>query len=118
VRIFPALFLLALCSGCQTTRDLYNWGRYEPLTYATLAKPHEISFGEQTILLEEDIEIGRSKDLLPPPGLYAHLAYLYLQAGDVDSAVGAFQREKELYPESEVFVDQMLNKLINPVPLS
>lgn len=118
MRIFPAIFLVVICSGCQTPRTLYNWGRYEPMTYATLAKSDEISFEEQTIFLEEDIEIGRSKDLLPPPGMYAHLAYLYLQMGNVDSAVGAFEREKELYPESEKFVDRMLNQLINPKPSS
>ena len=88
------------------------------MTYAALAKPETVSVDEQIIFLEEDIEIGRSKDLPAPPGMYAHLGYLYLQTGNVDKAVAAFETEKTLFPESEAFINRLLDKLINPEPVS
>jgi hypothetical protein len=88
------------------------------MTYATLAKPETVSMEEQILFLEEDIEIARSKDQSPPPGMYAHLGYLYVQVGNLDKAVGAFETEKALFPESEAFIDRMLDKLINPEPVS
>lgn len=93
---------------------MYSWGKYEPLSYSALTKPETVSAEEQIAALEEDLEIAKSKNKTTPPGVNAYLAYLYLKIGNVDYAVAAFEREKTLFPESEVFIDRLLEKLISP----
>lgn len=104
--------LSLMFSGCETTRPLYSWGRYEPLSYSALTET--VSAEEQIAVLEEDLEIAKSENQATPPGVNAYLGYLYLKIGNVNYAVTAFEKEKTLFPESEVFIDRLLEKLISP----
>ena len=55
-----------------------------------------------------DVAEAETKGLLVPPGVYAHLGYMYLLQGNAAAARDALQTEKRLYPESETFVDRLL----------
>ena len=102
--------LFFLC-GCETTKPLYHWGSYETLTYAQFAKAERLSPGEQLIHLEEDLQKARSKNLSPPPGMCAYMGYLYLENGEPAKGHSFFEKEKELFPESEAFMDLVLQKI-------
>lgn len=65
----------------------------------------------QIARLSADIENARAKGIAVPPGVHAHLGYMYLLQGNEAAAVDEFSSERELYPESAVFIDGLLKKL-------
>ncbi|MCG8528041.1 MAG: DUF4810 domain-containing protein [Opitutales bacterium] len=101
---------LMIC-GCATNRPIYYWGNYATLNYGSFTKPDEIPIEKQIDLLELDIEKAKSKDLSVPPGNYAQLGYLYLELGNLEEAVGAFETEMSLFPESQVFIKRLLDSI-------
>ena len=99
---------VAMLSGCQTRKSLYNWGNYETVNYLTYAKPGKATLDYQREQLEDDLE--DSSKLGAHPGLHAQLGYVYFQLGRVDDAVKQFAAEKTLFPESTIFMDRMIDK--------
>lgn len=55
----------------------------------------------------ERFESGRSK---LPPGIYAEYGYFLVASGKTDEGVEMFQKEKQLYPQSHVFMDRLIKK--------
>jgi len=108
-----SLVLLAaalLCAACGTS-SLYYWGDYEDSVLTVSSLPDGFDVDEQIDLLETQVEQSNNKGLGVPPGLHAHLAYLYSFRGDIASARNNLLREKELFPESAVFVDGLIARL-------
>lgn len=107
--------LLLLCSvaltGCSTPRTLYHWGSYEEQIYATYAEPGKFPPEQQLADLEKDIQLMQASNSAPPPGFNAHLGYLYFQTGKADRALQAFETEKKLYPESNVYMNRLIARL-------
>jgi hypothetical protein len=104
------LALLALAASCASgPEELYLWGSYEECVWGTCSG--EAAAAEEIRLLAEDVERARSEGQKDPPGLHAHLGYLYLVTGNPESAASEFRTEKELWPESAVFMDRLLEKL-------
>lgn len=107
-----ALSLLILCltvSGCQST--LYHWGNYENVIYLSYNAPDKATAEKQIHILEEDLEKARSADKALPPGFLAHLGVLYLQTGQTDKALNAFEGEKLKFPESTKLMDRFIEKM-------
>ena len=104
--------LVALLGGCQNTSNLYHWGFYEGLIYSNYAEPGRHATETQIEYLERDIAKAAAKDLKNPPGLYAHLGYLYHLAGQEDKAIQAFEAEIQYFPESKHFMTDIQSKLI------
>ncbi|KXU36897.1 hypothetical protein AXE65_04450 [Ventosimonas gracilis] len=116
-RLLLMLLAALLLTGCAGNgkRSLYAWGDYPDHTYRYL-KGEEQGWHEDISALEEHArkaEAGR-RDL--PPGFRAHLALLYLKAGQPDLAIGYLQAEKKAFPESSVFIDFQLKGLKNINP--
>lgn len=109
-RLLPGLVLLLLLAGCQTARPLYFWGQYEALIYQSYVSPEKASADVQVTKLKADLEKAKSADLPSPPGLHAHLGYLYYTLGRFDEAQAEFETEKQLFPESAVFIDRLLQQ--------
>ena len=109
--IFAAGVGSLVLAGCQTAQPLYYWGDYEPLTYATFAKPDKASPESQVAQLEENLQKSAAQNRQVGPGFHAYLGYLYLQLGKTDAAAQQFQTEKALFPESGQLMDRMLTKL-------
>lgn len=107
--IFGLAGILAL-AGCQTHRPLYYWGNYEAMGYLSYSKPEKATLENQRQELEEDIEKAKGRNLAVHPGLHAQLGYVYYQLGRIDDAVGEFEKEKTLFPESAIFMDRMIQK--------
>jgi hypothetical protein len=106
-----AVAVLATASGCTQTTDIYRWGEYEDLVYAMYVKPGTADPGTQALELAEDVARTESEHRRVPPGVHAHLGYLYYLQGNIDAAFVEFQTEKELFPESTVFIDGMIARM-------
>jgi hypothetical protein len=108
----PTCFLLilaALASGCATPPgDHYYWGNYQPLILAMYVEPGSVDPFTQIEKLTEDLQQAEANGQAAPPGLYAHLGMMYALNGDVALAEDAFRQERELFPESAVFIDGMM----------
>ncbi len=110
-----ALAGAAALSGCAPRQGaLYRWGSYEELVYDMYARPGKADPGTQIAKLTEDIERAQAEGTRVPPGVHAHLGYLYATQGQTDLAAAAFTTEKQLFPESAVFVDGILARMIKP----
>jgi len=110
--IFTAAALVSALAGCASRPpNLYTWGNYEELVYASHASPGSIPPEKQIEILEADFHKAVAKDERMPPGWHANLGYLYLQIGRVDEGRHELLNEKTQYPESGVFVDRLLANL-------
>jgi hypothetical protein len=106
-----AISILLLSTSCQAPRQIYYWGNYESVLYATYDKPGKQSPQEQAQKLEEDLTKAAAKNLQPNPGLHAQLGYLYFQLGKFDAAEKEFIAEKTQFPESAALMDRLIAKL-------
>jgi hypothetical protein len=113
--VLPALFAVALVSGCQAPpRTLYYWGSYEGVTYLGNTQPDKFTPAVQVAKLQEDIQRAAAANATVNPGLHAHLGYLYAQLGQADLARKELETEKALFPESAPFIDRLLNQEKKP----
>lgn len=103
-----------MLTGCASSPPaMYAWGSYELMLYATYAAPGSVGIDEQIDLFENEL----SQAAHPmPPGWYAHLGYLYEQAGRLELARDAFLAEKADYPESTVLMDRFLQAMADAGP--
>ena len=90
------LLVVLTLAGCGPG-PLYYWGRYERLVYAMYAEPGNADPPEQIDLLREDVAVAQAKGGAVPPGVHAHLGYMYLLEGD-----GAAARRPTTSPPSRV----------------
>lgn len=95
-------------TGCQTSQGLYNWGGYEDSLYEYYKDP-----AEQEVLAKRLMTLIEDETARIPPGIYAEYGTLLLQQGKTDEAIIFFEKEKELWPESQALMDTMINALTN-----
>jgi len=109
-KYFAAWLTLALlmATGCKSP-DMYYWGHYESVVYDRYAHPDKASPELLAAQLEEDLQKAASLNKPVPPGFHAQLGYLYAQEGKTDMARKEYEKEKQMYPESSVFMDRFLN---------
>ena len=100
-----------LLVGCTQKQSIYRWGVYESLVYDMYAKPGKADPGTQVAKLSEDIARTQAEGKRVPPGVHAHLGYMYYLQGNTDAAQQEFATERELFPESATFVDGILKRL-------
>jgi hypothetical protein len=101
--VLTAAWLLSACAAHPTT---YNWGTYNTSLYAYYKDPAKV---DALLASMQAIIDGAAKGKgAIPPGIYAEYGYLQMQRGNDAAAVAAFQQEKQHWPESTVFMDQML----------
>jgi hypothetical protein len=109
-QLFGFVLISLIAIGCSSN-TLYNWGEYENFLYQRYVKPGKITPQQEITELEAHLEQTYAKELLPPPGLHAHLGYLYINDGQYDRAVEHFNIEKKLFPESSTFIDGILKRI-------
>lgn len=107
---YTLLLLISVLAGCTTPQTLYSWGTYPQQNYLMYAAPEKATATEQTTKLEAEVEKSKAKGLAVPPGLYAHLGLLYLQMQNSQKATQYFELERQVYPESTVLMDRLLQK--------
>ena len=99
-------------SGCAAkgSGPIYMWESFPKLQYDALLR-QGFSPEEQIRTLEAHAEKARSAKAALPPGFRAHLGMLQLGVGNIDRARELWQSEKTSFPESSVYIDQLLKKL-------
>lgn len=110
LKLFPIAILLMLAvTGCQ--RTLYDWGRYERSVFKMYSSRENFSAASEIDRLQKEVDRTQRRDRAIPPGKMAHLGYLYLMAGDSERARSCFEKERELFPEGEKFMEFLLEKM-------
>lgn len=107
--LYGVAMLLAL-TGCATKSGLYDWGGYDGLLYQSYKEPATVAANMQKL----EVHIGKLEQSgqKVAPGLYADLGTMYLQAGNKEKARANFMKERELWPESRVLMDALLNNAV------
>lgn len=97
---------LLLLGGCATQHQHYDWGNYESSLYVYYKNPASAARLVQALqgLIATSNQTGRPV----APGIYAEYGYLLLQEGKSQDAIAAFRQEESHWPESKVFMDQMV----------
>lgn len=91
--------------------DQYHYGSYDACVAGLCRDPGGEHLQEEIRSLSGDIEKARVQGKTIAPGVHAHLGYLYYLGGNYESAALEFTAEKELFPESAVFIDGMLARM-------
>jgi hypothetical protein len=113
-RLLLVLTLLGLLCGCVTTdKYKYNWGKYDPSLYDYYKDPTKL--GELNASLSAIVNAAETNKAAVPPGIYAEYGYLQLQQGNNAQAIALFKQEEALWPESKVFMDNMIKVASPPV---
>ena len=105
------LVLLTLCSACASPpKPLYGWGNYPSLTKDYLSQ-EGADPAQHIKALESTLRIIQGNGQQPPPGMHAHLGWLYVQAGNAEQSLAFLQQERLLFPESAAFIDGLLIRM-------
>jgi hypothetical protein len=107
------IFAFALLQGCAKDNSMYYWGNYSESLYDMKHEPGAKTLGEHKKALLDIIHTAHAKHKKIPPGIYAELAQIELQANHVEQAKAYLTKEKSLFPESTVFVDSLMAKIKN-----
>ena len=89
---------------------MYLWETFPRQQYDTLLR-NGASPDEQILVLQAHAEKARALGSALPPGFRAHLGMLHLAAGNPDEARRLWLAEKATFPESTMYMDQLLKRL-------
>lgn len=103
--------LACLAVSACVPQSQYHWGDYSRSLYnyygdSTKAKEYREAL--VAVIVEAEPQ-GRV-----PPGIYAELGYMELQAGNSAEAKQYFEKEKARWPESAAFMDRMIAAIDKP----
>ena len=104
-------FFIMLAACVAPDPPLYRWGDYENVIYTGYKNPGSSDPVTDADIIAADMERTESEGMQVPPGVRVHLGYLYFQQGRNDEARALFEMERELFPESEVFVNGLLARM-------
>lgn len=111
-RVAAGLLTLFVLTGCVTPDPpLYRWGGYEDLIYAGYKNPGSSDPVTDANILAEDMARTEAEGKQVPPGVRVHLGYLYFSQGRDNEARALFELEREVFPESKVFIDGLLARM-------
>lgn len=110
--IYFALIVTMLASCAPKTKPLYYWGDYENISYKAV-KSNEKNDYDNLLLSFDDIAKNTAKGTSGkiPPGICADFGYFLMQNGKEEEGKQWLMKEKELYPESSTFIDQILKMI-------
>ncbi|MBQ9206171.1 MAG: DUF4810 domain-containing protein [Treponema sp.] len=103
-----AVLALASCTSTQ-----YGWYDYQEDYYRYVKFADEKSAKELTKTYEKIIKRQGGARKIVPPGIYADYGWLLAENGKTSQAKEMFLKEIEYYPESSVFISNILKRLDN-----
>lgn len=105
---------MAALAGCATKAPpLYSWEAFPRQQYDVLSRSG-VDPAEQILALQAHAEKARAAGAALPPGFRAHLGMLQLSVGNAEQARAMWQAEKSAFPESSLYMDQLLKRLDAP----
>lgn len=109
--LLTSAFLLFFSFGCATQKPMYYWGDYSGSLYKVHKDPNEKNLAEHQVQLETIIKQSEEKNLRVPPGVFGELGYIYALKNNSKEAIYLFEMEKQTYPESTIFMDNMIQQV-------
>ena len=104
--------IIALClSSCAAPKTLYTWEKYHQKSYNYLKNSDEKSIQELINTYQVIISKQKGSRKTVPPGIYADYGFLLIQTDKVEEGKKMLQMEIALYPESAVFIEQIIKTL-------
>lgn len=104
--LITALFLLGGCAATVTEAGYY-WGDYSQTLYKYTKDPNEATLAAHVEELEDIIAKSQEEGLKVPPGIHAELGYIKARQGNDALAMGHYEKEMSLYPESRLFLERL-----------
>jgi len=105
------IFLVAVVTCSCAAPKMYHWGDYSNSLYNSKKNPSDENLLKHKQVLEEIVEQSNEKSLRVPPGVYAELGYIYFRQNNGKEAERYFELEKQLYPESTVFMQRLIQSI-------
>ena len=106
-----SVVIASLLSGCMTgAKDQYYWGQYETLLRDMYTEEGKATPQVQIQKITQDIQQAENSGQPVPPGVYAHLGFMYSIEGNDTAATDAFNTERTLYKDSAVLINGMLER--------
>ena len=110
-KLYFGVFFTVLCclvsAGCAPQK-MYYFGNYSNTLYSFEKNQNDESLLKHKQELETVITESESRNLPVPPGIYAELGYINLKSNNSKEAIGLFQAESQLYPESRHLMDRLI----------
>lgn len=103
--------VLSFSFGCANQKPMYYWGDYSGSLYKVHKDPNEKNVAEHQVQLEMIIKQSQERNLRVPPGVYGELGYIYALRNNSKEAVKLFEMEKQTYPESTIFMENMIQQV-------
>jgi len=105
------IFLVAVVTCSCAAPKMYHWGDYSNSLYNSKKNPSDENLLKHKQVLEEIVKQSNEKSLRVPPGVYAELGYIYFRQNNGKEAERYFELEKQLYPESTVFMQRLIQSI-------
>lgn len=106
------VLLFFFMTSCVSTQ-LYQWSDYDSKAYNYYRKQTPQSLEKMSLCLERIINYPQGERKTVPPGIYAEYGYLLIIRGNQHRGMKMLAKEVELYPESEVFVNRIIDSIKN-----
>ncbi len=103
-------FSLFMLTSCMTSTSLYDWKNYETTSYLYYKKQTPEATEQLMKTYEAMINKPNGSRKTIAPGICAEYGYFLLQNGKKAEGVAMLKKERELYPESKVFMDRLINR--------
>lgn len=110
-KILAMVMTLTMAAACTTQKPFYTWNDYEAKSYEYLKNSDEASTQNLMETYEKIIKTQKGSRGVVPPGIYADYGFLLLQADKTVEGQQMLAKEVELYPESKVFIDRILQMM-------
>ncbi|MDP2359999.1 MAG: DUF4810 domain-containing protein [bacterium] len=108
--LISALVVALLSSSCGPT-SIYNYGRYSTTLYKYHKNDDADNLQAHMDELNRLILLAQRSGKRVPPGMHGELGYFYTLQQDLPSAEQHFRTEMQLYPESQIFMQRMLDSI-------
>jgi hypothetical protein len=113
-KIFKLGFLCLLLTGCiSAPKPLYTWGNYQERMYVYMKDATDKSLDELLTTYQTLIDKQQGSRKTVPPGICADYGNLLYKQGKIQEGLALLNKEIALYPESSVFISQIIKKLQN-----
>lgn len=102
--------LFVACANMNKPPRVY-WGSYSETLYQLKKEPSEASLTSHQGELLKIIEKSKGWNILPPPGVCAELAKIYLEQGDKKLALSFLEQEVAHYPEAKPLISRVIGNI-------
>lgn len=117
ILLFIVFLFIVSSIGCAP-KQMYYWGNYSDTLYAYKKNTNDETLLKHMQELNKIVDESNKRNKRVPPGVYGELGYLYLKTNKTKEAIENFKLEKQLYPESTILMDRLIQKSEASVDLS